>query len=267
MESSFDSRKKRKMRRSLAAVTWRFDGISQLFFLLVAIADGSFAISEDSWNEPLGCGTEIRLHLREEVGEYLEEDKLKTDDCYRILGYAEDPIQWNTFNDAMGNWKKLLVRSRLSEGVKVSDNTTVFSLIHIPCANTLAKFNKPEKRRYSSAQAGVLEEVNNVEWLLGVDNLKIQPFKLPAVVEEPTVIGHECAEVVEEVGSAVTSLAVGDRVIYPGLAIGIAFSAKVVVTICPDMKFFATPPIHGSLTDKHMVFALLDGNALATAAS
>ncbi|KAK4276503.1 hypothetical protein QN277_014644 [Acacia crassicarpa] len=40
-------------------------------------ADGAFAISEDTWNEPLGRGTEIRLHLREEAGEYLEEFKLK----------------------------------------------------------------------------------------------------------------------------------------------------------------------------------------------
>ncbi|XP_059648688.1 endoplasmin homolog isoform X1 [Cornus florida] len=40
-------------------------------------ADGAFAISEDVWNKPLGCGTEIRLHLREEAGEYLEEIKLK----------------------------------------------------------------------------------------------------------------------------------------------------------------------------------------------
>ncbi|KAL6982509.1 heat shock protein 90 [Sarracenia purpurea var. burkii] len=40
-------------------------------------ADGSFAVSEDKWNEPLGRGTEIRLHLREEAGEYLEETKLK----------------------------------------------------------------------------------------------------------------------------------------------------------------------------------------------
>ncbi|KAK9164493.1 hypothetical protein Syun_005395 [Stephania yunnanensis] len=40
-------------------------------------ADGSFAVSEDTWNEPLGRGTEIKLHLREEAGEYLEEDKLK----------------------------------------------------------------------------------------------------------------------------------------------------------------------------------------------
>ncbi|KAK9748569.1 hypothetical protein RND81_02G067400 [Saponaria officinalis] len=40
-------------------------------------ADGSFAISEDTENEPLGRGTEIRLHLREEAGEYLDESKLK----------------------------------------------------------------------------------------------------------------------------------------------------------------------------------------------
>lgn len=40
-------------------------------------ADGAFAISEDTWNEPLGRGTEIRLHLRDEAGEYLDEFKLK----------------------------------------------------------------------------------------------------------------------------------------------------------------------------------------------
>ncbi|XP_044512281.1 endoplasmin homolog [Mangifera indica] len=40
-------------------------------------ADGAFAVSEDTWNEPIGRGTEIRLHLREEAGEYLEESKLK----------------------------------------------------------------------------------------------------------------------------------------------------------------------------------------------
>ncbi|GFP95252.1 endoplasmin homolog [Phtheirospermum japonicum] len=40
-------------------------------------ADGAFAISEDEWNEPLGRGTEIRLHLRDEAQEYLDESKLK----------------------------------------------------------------------------------------------------------------------------------------------------------------------------------------------
>jgi len=40
-------------------------------------ADGAFAISEDEWNEPLGRGSEIRLHLRDEAQEYLDESKLK----------------------------------------------------------------------------------------------------------------------------------------------------------------------------------------------
>ncbi|KAJ1692631.1 hypothetical protein LUZ63_009329 [Rhynchospora breviuscula] len=40
-------------------------------------ADGSFAVSEDTEHEPLGRGTEIRLHLRDEAKEYLEEGKLK----------------------------------------------------------------------------------------------------------------------------------------------------------------------------------------------
>nr|ALN96986.1 HSP90-like protein [Populus tomentosa] len=40
-------------------------------------ADGALAISEETWNEPLGRGTEIRLHIRDEAGEYLEEKNLK----------------------------------------------------------------------------------------------------------------------------------------------------------------------------------------------
>jgi len=40
-------------------------------------ADGAWAISEDTWNEPLGRGTEIRLQIRDEAGEYLEDKNLK----------------------------------------------------------------------------------------------------------------------------------------------------------------------------------------------
>ncbi|XP_008808636.1 endoplasmin homolog [Phoenix dactylifera] len=54
-------------------------------------ADGSFAISEDSWNEPLGRGTEIRLHLRDEAKEYLEEDKLK-ELVKKYSGFINFPI-------------------------------------------------------------------------------------------------------------------------------------------------------------------------------
>eukprot|EP01018_Ginkgo_biloba_P030515 Gb_35163 [translate_table: standard] len=40
-------------------------------------ADGAFAVVEDTENEPLGRGTEIRLHLKDEASEYLQEDKLR----------------------------------------------------------------------------------------------------------------------------------------------------------------------------------------------
>lgn len=48
-------------------------------------ADGAFAISEDTWNEPLGRGTEIRLHLRDEAQEYLDEFKLKVHSLYAAV--------------------------------------------------------------------------------------------------------------------------------------------------------------------------------------
>ena len=51
-------------------------------------ADGSFAISEDTWNEPLGRGTEIKLHLRDEAKEYLEEGKLKVS-CLPCIFFFE----------------------------------------------------------------------------------------------------------------------------------------------------------------------------------
>nr|CAB3471442.1 unnamed protein product [Digitaria exilis] len=59
-------------------------------------ADGAFAISEDTWNEPLGRGTEIRLHLRDEAKEYLEEDKLK-DLVKKYSEFINFPIYlWST---------------------------------------------------------------------------------------------------------------------------------------------------------------------------
>lgn len=40
-------------------------------------ADGNFAVSVDEENEPLGRGTEIRIHLKEEAMEYMQEDTLR----------------------------------------------------------------------------------------------------------------------------------------------------------------------------------------------
>eukprot|EP00245_Coleochaete_scutata_P004390 TRINITY_DN1689_c0_g1_i1.p1 TRINITY_DN1689_c0_g1~~TRINITY_DN1689_c0_g1_i1.p1 ORF type:complete len:830 (-),score=288.69 TRINITY_DN1689_c0_g1_i1:525-3014(-) len=40
-------------------------------------ADGNFEVTEDENGEPLGRGTEIRIHLKDEASEYAQEDKLK----------------------------------------------------------------------------------------------------------------------------------------------------------------------------------------------
>ncbi|KAK4345153.1 hypothetical protein RND71_035329 [Anisodus tanguticus] len=49
-------------------------------------ADRAFAVSEDIWNEPLDRGTDIRLHLRDEAGEYLDEYKLMVCATYIYQG-------------------------------------------------------------------------------------------------------------------------------------------------------------------------------------
>ncbi|KAK4480593.1 hypothetical protein RD792_013671 [Penstemon davidsonii] len=127
------------------------------------------------------------------------------------------------------------------------------------------------------------EEENMAAWLLGVNNLKIQPFKLPPlgphdarirmkavgicgsdvhylkemkladfVVKEPMVIGHECAGIVEQVGTEVKHLVAGDRVaLEPGISCsrcGLCKEGRY--NLCSEMKFFATPPIHGSLANQ-----------------
>jgi len=71
-------------------------------------------------------------------------------------------------------------------------------------------------------------------------------------VKEPMVIGHECAGIIEEVGSEVKSLLAGDRVaLEPGIGCWQCKPCKEGrYNLCHDMKFFATPPIHGSLADQ-----------------
>ncbi|XP_030463413.2 sorbitol dehydrogenase isoform X1 [Syzygium oleosum] len=127
------------------------------------------------------------------------------------------------------------------------------------------------------------EEENMAAWLVAVNTLKIQPFTLPPlgphdvrvrmkavgicgsdvhylktlrcahfVVKEPMVIGHECAGIIEEVGSEVKTLVPGDRVaLEPGISCWRCDHCKEGrYNLCPDMKFFATPPVHGSLANQ-----------------
>ncbi|XP_022738603.1 sorbitol dehydrogenase isoform X5 [Durio zibethinus] len=144
------------------------------------------------------------------------------------------------------------------------------------------------------------EEENMAAWLVGLNTLKIQPFKLPPlgphdvkvrmkavgicgsdvhflktlrladfVVKEPMVIGHECAGIIEEVGSEVKNLVPGDRVaLEPGISCWRCDLCKEGrYNLCPEMKFFATPPVHGSLAHQvvhpaYLCFKLPDNVSL-----
>lgn len=66
------------------------------------------------------------------------------------------------------------------------------------------------------------------------------------------VIGHECAGIVEEIGSEVKTLVPGDRVaLEPGISCWRCAPCKDGrYNLCPEMKFFATPPVHGSLANQ-----------------
>lgn len=67
------------------------------------------------------------------------------------------------------------------------------------------------------------------------------------VVEPPFVLGHEASGIVEKVGDEVTNLKVGDRVaLEPGITCGkCEFCKTGRYNLCPDVVFFATPPIDG----------------------
>lgn len=66
-------------------------------------------------------------------------------------------------------------------------------------------------------------------------------------VSFPFVLGHEAAGTVVEIGEDVTDLAIGDRVaMEPGKTCGQCIYCKTGrYNLCPDVEFFATPPIDG----------------------
>lgn len=67
------------------------------------------------------------------------------------------------------------------------------------------------------------------------------------VVKPPFVLGHEPGGVVVEVGRNVSHLKVGDRVaLEPGKTCGhCEFCRSGKYNLCPDVVFFATPPVDG----------------------
>jgi L-iditol 2-dehydrogenase len=86
------------------------------------------------------------------------------------------------------------------------------------------------------------------------------------VVREPLILGHESAGIVAGLGDAVTKHAVGDRVtLEPGIPCGRCAQCRAGrYNLCPDVVFFATPPVDGTFTNyvaihEDFAFALPDG--------
>ncbi|QWU18183.1 NAD(P)-dependent alcohol dehydrogenase [Paenibacillus sophorae] len=67
------------------------------------------------------------------------------------------------------------------------------------------------------------------------------------IVEPPFVLGHEPGGIVVEIGKNVTNLKVGDKVaLEPGKTCGhCEFCKTGKYNLCPDVVFFATPPVDG----------------------
>lgn len=71
------------------------------------------------------------------------------------------------------------------------------------------------------------------------------------VVKPPFILGHECSGEVVEVGSRVKNLRPGDRVtMEPGIPCGkCEFCRSGRYNLCPDVVFWATPPIDGTFCE------------------
>ena len=71
----------------------------------------------------------------------------------------------------------------------------------------------------------------------------------------PYVLGHECTGEVLEIGSKVTNVTVGDKVVMePGLGCGhCEYCMTGRYNLCEDMKFMATPPYNGAFK-KYMAY-------------
>lgn len=71
------------------------------------------------------------------------------------------------------------------------------------------------------------------------------------VVKEPLILGHESTGIIEEVGKNVKNVKEGDKVaIEPGIPCRRCdYCKEGKYNLCPDVKFFATPPVNGTFCE------------------
>ena len=85
------------------------------------------------------------------------------------------------------------------------------------------------------------------------------------VVRQPLILGHETAGVIVDVGTDVPQSRVGERVaIEPGIPDGTCEQCRAGhYNLCPNVRFFGTPPIDGSFANyvtvpTHFAYTLPD---------
>jgi L-iditol 2-dehydrogenase len=86
------------------------------------------------------------------------------------------------------------------------------------------------------------------------------------IVKEPLILGHELSGEIVEIGAGVCGFSVGDLVVVePGEVCGKCEACREGrYNLCPDMKFYATPPYDGALReyvafDSSFVFKVPEG--------
>jgi len=114
-----------------------------------------------------------------------------------------------------------------------------------------------ERRHPSAGPHEVLIRVNSVG-ICGSDTHYYEHGRIGRfVVEQPLILGHEASGVIEAVGENVTGRSVGQRVsIEPGVPdLSCPQCLAGRYNLCPEMRFFATPPIDGAFTELVVVHA------------
>lgn len=71
------------------------------------------------------------------------------------------------------------------------------------------------------------------------------------VVEKPIILGHECSGKVQEIGSDVTRMDVGERVVIePGFVCGkCPYCRGGRYNLCSSVRFYGTPPVDGAFAE------------------
>ncbi|GLT70281.1 hypothetical protein SLA2020_423720 [Shorea laevis] len=94
------------------------------------------------------------------------------------------------------------------------------------------------------------EEENMAAWLLGINTLKIQPFKLPPPGPHDVRVRIKAVGICGSDVHYLRTMRCADFVVKSQCCWRCDLCKEGRYNLCPEMKFFATPPVHGSLANQ-----------------